>query len=257
MCLFTEVTDNMKLIYYTFSAILIFLKIIFPPDVRPKVREKTFSRAPLRGSLTVEAAFILPLFFLSMTGIALAMNVLGGSVEKNIDLSNKARTAAMYAGAAGDTDLWVDLRSTYEYEIPISPFPLPKIRVPVRARVRVWSGKGSGTLSGNEPDPSDSETVYVTDYESVYHTDPECTHLSLSVRSVPYDRISKLRNIYGSRYRKCDGFPKDYTGPVYFTDKGDRYYPSPDYGGITRHVRIVKRSDVTNLRICQRCGGIH
>ena len=223
-----------------------------------KIREKTFSCALCKGSLTVEAAVILPLFFLSMTGLALVMNVMGGIAEKSIDLSNKARTAAMYAAAADGSELWIDLDLPYEYTIPVSAFPLPKIRVPVRARVRAWTGKGSGTLSGNDGIPaSDTDIVYVTDYESVYHTDPSCTHLTLSVKTVPYSRISALRNVYGARYKKCDGFPKGYSGPVYYTDKGDRYYPSPDFAGITRHVRIVKKTDVPGLTVCQRCGGIH
>ncbi len=249
-------TRKQRFPYVTFSAILVFLKRKNFPLAMKKLREKTFSCIPKRGSLTIEAAFILPLFFLAMTGLALVMNVMGGLTEKSIDLSNKARTAAMYSGVLDDADLWIDLKTTYEYEIPVCAFPLPGIRVPVRARVRAWSGKGPGTLSGNDIADS-SGIVYVTDYESVYHTDPECTHLSLSVKTVPYEKISGLRNIYGSRYKKCDGFPKGYTGPVYYTDKGDRYYPSPDYGGITRHVRIVKRSDVPGLRLCQRCGGVH
>ena len=76
-----------------------------------------------------------------------------------------------------------------------------------------------------------------------FHED--CTHLDLTIIATTTDEVGSLRNEYGARYRKCDYFPSGYTGPVYVTAKGDRYYPSLNYGGVTRH-------DSGRLQLCLR-----
>ena len=68
--------------------------------------------------------------------------------------------------------------------------------------------------------------------------------------------VKNLRNEYGSRYRPCDGFPKNYDGPVYVTVKGEYYYPSTDYNSLTRHVRMVSKTECPELHICERCAAM-
>lgn len=95
--------------------------------------------------------------------------------------------------------------------------------------------------------------VYVTQNESVYHTHADCTHINLTIIKTDMAGIANLRNAYGRKYRKCSNFPYDYDGPVYVTATGDYYYPSLEYGSLTRHVCMKKRSECRGLRKCERC----
>ena len=44
------------------------------------------------------------------------------------------------------------------------------------------------------------EMVYVTEYESVYHTSESCTHLDLSVHRGIKTQVEQKRNEYGGKY---------------------------------------------------------
>ena len=212
----------------------------------------TFSETLLQASLTIECALTLPLFIMACTVLLLLVSLPGRCAEEMLDLSNKARQMAVYSSALGGAGAeWIDLPSFVTQKVP---FFSQTLRVPVRARCRVWAGADEGTLSSASAPASGSDAlVYVTDHESVYHTHADCTHLDLTIFATDTEHVGSLRNIYGERYRKCDGFPAGYTGSVYVTSKGDRYYPSTDYGGLTRHVHLVSSSETGGLPLCERC----
>ena len=56
-------------------------------------------------------------------------------------------------------------------------------------RVKGWNGY-AGNGFGNQND----ETVYITDTGIVYHKDPDCTYLELSIKSVHKSDVEQLRN---------------------------------------------------------------
>lgn len=213
-----------------------------------------------KASLTIEAAFVLPLFFLAFVTLITFMNAIGTQVSGNLTLSNKARKLAMNA-AYGNSVIsgsvldgaWVDLQETKTFSFPFSMVPVPSLRIWIRARVYPWIGYKEGDDDASDSEDKDEEMVYVTDYKSVYHTHADCSHLDLTVIASTTDAVGKLRNSYGKKYRKCDAFPAGYTGTVYVTAKGDRYYPSLEYAGVTRHVRMVKKSEIGDLEECERC----
>lgn len=212
-----------------------------------------------RASLTVEAAFALPLFFMALVMLISFMNAVSFQVTENLKLSNEARTAAMYAAAAGRAaggtaadGLYIDFFQIRDFAYPFSVIPVPKLKIALRARVYPWIGS-DGKDTAAEPDSSPEQMVYLTDNESVYHTHSDCTHLDLTVIATTTEQIGKLRNAYGEKYKKCDSFPDNYRGTVYLTLKGDCYYPSLGYAGVTRHVRLGKLSDYRGLKECERC----
>ena len=129
-------------------------------------------------------------------------------------------------------------------------FGLKKIKVALRARVYPYIGSEGG-IAGEGG--GRNEMVYVTQNESVYHTHADCTHINLTIIKTDMAGIANLRNAYGRKYRKCSNFPYDYDGPVYVTATGDYYYPSLEYGSLTRHVCMKKRSECRGLRKCERC----
>ena len=237
---------------------LFFNKIKRSRSFRLISRRKAFRSASCKGSLTVECALVLPLFFLALVTLITFMDAVGLQVRSDLELSNRARklsmTAALSESLLSDEEegLWIDLNEVRESPFAVSVVPLPSVKVAARARVYPWIGEAGG---GETTTSSDDIMVYVTDNMSVYHTRADCTHLDLAVRAVTLSQIDSLRNIYGKRYKACPDFPSGYTGLVYVTDKGDYYYPSTAYNSLTRHVRMVRLSEVSSLPACSRCGG--
>ena len=211
-------------------------------------RGKASLSAP--ASLTIECAMILPLFLMAVITLLTLLDITGKCAKSSLELSNKARQAATYSCVIDEGPEWVELSDLITYSPPFASIPALKITFCQKARVRRWIGAEEGMfLDGGET----PKTVYVTDYESVYHTDINCTHIDLSVMKTDLSSVDNLRNIYGKKYKKCTGFPKGYEGPVYITAKGDRYYPSPDFAGLTRNVHITTMDEVSHLHICSRC----
>ena len=227
-----------------------------PSLIRPPKRDHRIRGKALRcpSSLTAECALVLPLFLMAVLTMLSVIDLLGDLGAEDLSLSNRARELAVYAGAAGGSGPeWIDLTAQVRPKISFSVFPSGGIRAQARARVRVWKGFDASDFSPGETASDAEQTVYVTDYESVCHTHADCTHLDLTVIRTDTKTVGSLRNVYGERYKKCDGFPSGYTGTVYVTAKGDRYYPSSDYAGLNRHVRITTAGEAGGLPVCSRC----
>lgn len=213
------------------------------------------------ASLSCECAAVLPLFFVACLTLILIMDAVQMQSAEELKLSNTARQLAVSAAFAGDVTggKWIDIRKSKKYSWPVRFPGVGTLRVALRARVYPWVGsaEGIGKSGAEGEDRGEGELVYITDNEAVYHTDPNCSHIDLTVFKSTTSEIKGLRNSSGSRYRKCPGFPKNYSGPVYASATGDYYYPSPDYGSLTRHVHVVVRGDTGDLPPCSRCSAHH
>ena len=99
--------------------------------------------------------------------------------------------------------------------------------------------------------------VYVTEWESVYHESESCSYLHLSVNQVSYDSLDKRMNQYGEHYHKCGKCWGENTVQrnVYITESGNHYHSFSGCSGLTRHVKLIKKSELKNLKVCTRCGG--
>lgn len=204
----------------------------------------------LPASLTAECALSLPLFFLTFLMLFSLMDAGGNYAAAAVRLSNRAREAACAASLADLPSEWIDLTETYTVSFPVTILPGLSLRLPLRARVRIWRGEDGSSGAGSA---EGMRIVYLTEYASVYHLYADCTHLSLAVYETDTSSVGALRNAYGRPYRKCDGFPAGYRGPVYVTEKGDCYYPDMNDPALTRHVRIVSADDAEGLPLCARC----
>ena len=98
--------------------------------------------------------------------------------------------------------------------------------------------------------------VFVTDYESVYHTSQDCTHIKLTVKHVGIQNALQGKNQYGNKYHPCEKCMKGHGNDrfVYITEKGNRYHSDSLCGGLARHVRLMKKSEAENRSACSRCG---
>lgn len=212
--------------------------------------------ASLRGSLTVETAFVLPLFLLGMVMLLGIMDAVRVQLEKNIALGEKAQQLSMYAYAATsvyEADM-VDLCRTYTYRLPVTLFPVPGLRLALRGRVHAWTGYGGAEEAGGAD--TSGEMVYITENEGVYHTSNSCSHLDLSISKTDAGQLDGLRNEYGEKYHSCEHCHSgSISGAVYITDKGNRYHASLSCSGLKRTVKLVKKDSVAGLHLCTRCQG--
>ena len=208
--------------------------------------------------MTVEAAFSLPFFFLCMVMLICALDVYGLYARKTIELQQKAEKTAAAAGtvaASGRSlkDGIIDLPGSVRFRVPGFAFDAAAIRLRCRGRVRAWIGYSGGDETDGAED--DERLVYVTDYESVYHTSSDCTHLDLSWEAVSAADAVRRKNLSGKHYHACEKCigSGGVNGVVYISPQGDSYHNAAGCSGLTRHVHLVKESEVSGLHICSRC----
>lgn len=261
-------------------------------SLRQKYIEKSYGCSPpkalfhalLSGSLTVEAALVLPIFLFAMIMIlylfrmmqvqyivgnsldqAAAEASLFGSVSQK-EAENLAKAmfykelavqkcpmSGIELGVAGfswknakaDSD-FVDLSVSYRIRFPLSFFGRKSVSLSNACRMHRWVGNRDGT--GNQ---EGKEWVYLTPTENVYHIRRDCSHLKLTIQSGTINEtIRRKYNPCGHCVRK-----KKPGGIVYITSEGDCYHMKIDCSGLKRTVYMVLKEKVGNKRACSRCGG--
>ena len=263
---------------------------------------RTLFFAPLSGSLTVEAAVVVPLFLFFMVGALQYGRVMETAVKFGTAMADTGKGMAIAAytkryggetdgltefavGAlsvayaqnkvmkqAGDTscvrnanmllssflqeDEMIDLVLTYQIRSPIGVVKLPGSFFIQRAKVRAWTGRipPGGDGDGASGDEDAQEMVYVTKTGTVYHDDPDCTHLRLSIRAVDIGALDLLRNNNGSIYHPCEKCGGRFGSTVYITEEGNRYHSSLTCSGLKRTVRQISKEEAGSLRPCSKCG---
>lgn len=150
-----------------------------------------------------------------------------------------------FSAETGEMHIKVD----YKVRLPIPMFGNPSAKFSEEFKINGWRGYDDARL-----DNENGQIVYITESGSVYHEDPRCTYLQLSINFVPYAGLSELRNESGGIYHKCE---KCVYGPamagVYITNTGGKYHNSLNCSGLKRTVRAVKKSEVFGRGGCARC----
>lgn len=145
----------------------------------------------------------------------------------------------------------IDLAGTYQVKYPITLLPIKQMKIAVRGRVRAWTGRDG--VNGDGSAKGEGALVLITVNGKVYHKDPECTHIKLSIKPVDKDSVGHLRNESGGKYYPC-GQCKGGSNTVYITDTGDKYHSSLGCSGLKRGILLVPMSEVTDWQPCSRCG---
>lgn len=145
----------------------------------------------------------------------------------------------------------IDLAGTYQVKYPITLLPIKQMKIAVRGRVRAWTGRDG--VNGDGSGEGEGALVLITVNGKVYHKDPECTHIKLSIKPVDKDSVGHLRNESGGKYYPC-GQCKGGSNTVYITDTGDKYHSSLGCSGLKRGILLVPMSEVTDWQPCSRCG---
>ena len=152
----------------------------------------------------------------------------------------------------------LDLAGTFQPTHTWTILPVKKVKSIFRARVRAWTGRtGGGAGEGEDAEEEtdeEEEEVYVTETGTVYHKDPDCTHIRLSIRSVSKNQLKGIRNVNGGKYHACERCRGGSGDKVYVSPYGDKYHSSLNCSGLKRTVNKVSLSEAEKLRPCSKCG---
>ena len=181
------------------------VKVSFCTSFRGKIK---------KGSLAVETALVLPLFFLGMVTLISFMDIYKLQTEHLTALCTKAKQAGMYAYLpGGDSVDDITLPDIYTYKPFGGLIPLPDVVVYNHVKVHASTGiPGSSAKSASNK------------YGEHYSACEICS-----------------RN-------------QNPAGVVYVTEQGNRYHNLESCSGLKRSVRLVKASSVSEMGACSRCG---
>lgn len=241
------------------------------------------------GSITIEAALAVPIFFLAVVSLLYLMEIMAirTSVRCGLQYAGKIAAGEAYIVTAvmpsqlekdvihaigadrlersiilgGCNGIRCDesrvslrtgigkLTASYQIRLPVLLFKVPPIEYREEIRIKVWSGYEKEGFLTD-----DEETVYITETGLVYHRDYHCTHLELSIRMVSSAELESLRNNSGGRYYPCGQCVRLGKNGVYITNTGDRYHSSLSCSGLKRTIYAVPVSEAVGRRACSRCG---
>lgn len=199
-----------------------------------------------KGSLTVEAALVLPFFLLVLLAFFSFSDRYAQNMKLLSETAAEARQVGVLQGASGfkNSGRIVIQKNTKAENLFKIPFIMEK-SMTGRAVCRAWIG-----FQGLEEEES---RVYITPGGSVYHLYADCTHLDLSIRQVSFSYAGTAKNQYGEKYRRCELCREKFCSLVYITDEGNCYHSEKTCSGLKRTVQCVPISEAFGRSCCLRC----
>ena len=259
----------------------------FPLNLSLK-SERTSSFTSL-GSLTIEAALVVPIFFFAMlclvylfeimavrTEIRGALYSAGKEIGETSYVSSVLSTANLKQrivnhvgkeridnsiienGASGlkciktlvnEKTDIMQLSVEYAVRIPVLFFELPAITYEETISIKGWTGNAAKSEEDTE-----RQVVYITENGTVYHRQMSCTYLEVRVRGIIAHTIGEARNASGGKYYECELCGKgSHVGILYVSEYGTRYHTTLSCSKIRRNVYAVLLEDVTDRKGCDKC----
>lgn len=245
-----------------------------------------------KGSLSIEAALVLPVFLFMMICIISLLSLLLFQMRLKECMHEEVKIAAMesinkgfpneaelgekvisnisdyilkiapiengyegiYFSEAGTDREVLILSATYETKLYYDMFGLFHKIFTQKCVQHSWEGYLSG-LRTNISD-KEEEYVYITHDSEVYHLNRECSHLKLKIEAVESSMVLEKRNNSGAKYYSCEHCKSKLSdGLLYITSDGDKYHNSLSCSGLKRTVMMIPKSEIEGKRVCQRCGG--
>lgn len=192
-----------------------------------------------KGSLTVEAALILPFFMMILLAFFSFFLQYASAAELKIQAAAEAKKVGIAVGSMAheeSADVTIYKSSVLE-DVWIMPFQKKNV-ITQAAVCRAWIGFTK--LETTEI------YVYATPEGSVYHLQSDCTHLDLSIQCTTLVKAQK-------HYRECAHCDKEFGVLVYVTEEGECYHSERSCSGLKRTVRRVALSSVEGRGCCIRC----
>lgn len=253
-------------------------------------QEERASAFASKGSLTLEAAIVVPIFFFAMLCLAYLLEMMAvqttvrnalysvgktvaqqayveqivtpGELERRIveNVGEDRLERSMVLGGANGIDCkktkcnWntgvMELNVRYQVEIPILMFRIVPVTCEETLRIKGWTGYVPAT-----EDETRKNTVYVTDTGIVYHQDADCTYLDMSICAVHIEKIEEIRNQSGGKYYACESCGNDKSDNElrYITHYGTRYHTSLGCKKIKRNIYAISIEEAYGLGGCSKC----
>ncbi|MCD7981895.1 MAG: pilus assembly protein [Clostridiales bacterium] len=250
---------------------------------------KALQCARTKGSFTVEAAFILPLFIFAAAVVIGMFPMLMIQMQVNSGLQYAARIMAvsyqdsedegtilsltegeilfrtymrehgyedsvLEQGLSGISLLSSDLSGDYvtltaSYEAELPVSFWSVHTLPVCQSVKMK--KWTGAVQDEENEDGEEDWVYITPSGNAYHKTAECPYLKLSIRSVSVSELGALRNKSGGIYYACSCYKGG--SLAYITDYGTQYHGDLNCSGLKRTIYKVSIENVGDRHACSKC----
>jgi hypothetical protein len=243
-----------------------------------------------RGSATVEASIVVPLFFIMFVAISLLADCLRVKNVVYEAFSEAVRCQAEYSYVEDKANTLLDTASLYarikgyiddqelvdkyvsggesgilvvQAEKKSDDYIYAKIKYSISVNIP-FLGKQQFSfqekirqrayvgysISGYSD--QDVTYVYMTENGTVYHNSRNCYHINFKVETVSENKVSEK---YGS-LSPCKLCGKKTKGKnVYVATKADCYHTTLSCSGLKRTVYRVKKEDHQELSACSWCGG--
>lgn len=245
------------------------------------------NRKEIQGSLTVEAALVLPIFLFAALSILYINQLLRDEEEVQWALTRTAREASVeYAVSDGKITInplyltgkinrylgeelsvnmgksrFDETSDTMELVAEFSssiPFPIIYSRS-FRFAECLTTRAFTGVKTRLEEDAQEADTtVYVTKSGKVYHRSISCTYLTLHISQVKFQDLEYLRSESGGIYYACDGCCRGVVPgageDVFICNYGDRYHRYRTCSKIKRSIQEIKLSEAGSRLPCSKCG---
>jgi len=209
----------------------------------------------ISGSLTIEAALVMPVFLFFMISVLYVFQIIQIQAETYQELHQRGNHIAFegYQNREQLGDGIVDLKETYRIKPLLLWQDFGQLKVVQNYYGYAWIGYdvSKGSSSGEVLE----EQVFIAETGTVYHVTMDCTHLKLSITSVNSNTISSLRNDTGGKYYQCERCPREDNGIFFITSFGTRYHSDVNCSGLKRTVSVLSLSEAVRqgYRGCSRC----
>ena len=171
----------------------------------------------------------------------------------------KDKDAVRYASFLNSSYLkennMIKLVLSYQPRPKYTPLSLPLTFFVQKAAVRGWIGKDgrSGRKKKEKGDNSQNRTVYVTEHGSVFHTNPDCSHLKVTIIPVTRKQLEHARNVSGGKYKKCPHCGSQRTDQYYVDPYGSCWHTSVECSHLKRTVHEKDMEECGHMHECKDC----
>lgn len=236
-------------------------------ETPPNIKKQNRGRPCLLfyGSLTVEAAFSVTLFFLALFSLLYLFSMLFGICQVQMRLASAVQQYECFGVKSGTVEgilkqsvliQWEEEKELcyvkQKKEIPFLFGQFFNVSLYQQMRISDYRGKSMVSSQGAE-----ERYVYVTEKGSVYHFDRGCVYLNPGIQSMHYSRVESQRNRSGGKYKSCKsccrGAEITERMLVYITPYGDSFHLDKRCSGLKRTIRKILLSEAGNMPPCSKC----
>lgn len=212
-------------------------------------------KASINGSMTIEAALIMPIFLFFMVSVLYIFQMIHIQTETFKDLHQRGNRIAFegYQNRDRHVDGIVELSESYRIKPYLLWQDFGQLEVVQLYYGYAWVGYDINR-EGNGKEISE-EYVYIAETGTVYHVTMDCSHLKLSITSVAGNALSSLRNDSGGKYHPCERCPDENVETFFITTFGNRYHSDINCSGLKRTVSVLEINEAIKqgYRGCSRC----